>query len=57
MRVDYRESDRVGLGLIRLASLALLAELAVNRVDEIQFGAANPPGHGCVHFSSPLLCE
>jgi len=44
----------VGLGLSRLAPVALLAGLAVNRVDEKRFGAPNPPRHGCVHFSSPL---
>ena len=54
IQVDYRESDRVGLWLSRLAPFTLLAVLAVNRVDEKQFGAANPPRHGCVHFSSPL---
>jgi len=54
--VDNREWDRVGLGLSRLAPVALLAVLAVNRVDERRFGAANPPRHGCVHFSSPLVC-
>jgi hypothetical protein len=37
-----------------VAPFALLAELAVNRLDKRQFGAANPPRHGCVHFSSPL---
>src|SRR5215813_8438066 len=54
IRVDYRESNRVGLWWSRLAPVMLLAVLAVNRVDEKQFGAANPPRHGCVHFSSPL---
>jgi hypothetical protein len=54
--VDDRESDRVGLGLSRLALFALLAILAVNRVDERQFGAANPPRHGCVHFQFSFWC-
>jgi hypothetical protein len=51
--VGYLESD-LCLGLSRSAPLALLVVMAVNRVDQKQFGAANPPRHGCVHFGSPL---
>jgi hypothetical protein len=55
--VNHRESDRVGLGLSRLAPVALPAVLAVNRVDQKRFGAADAPRHGCVHFSVLLVCE
>src|SRR5215831_13326701 len=50
MPVDYRKSDRVGLGLSRLTPFALLGVLTVNRVDKKRFGAANPPRHGCGHL-------
>jgi hypothetical protein len=57
IRVDHRESDRVGLGLSRLAPVALPAVLTVNRVNQKRFGAANTPRHECVISGSPFVGE